>query len=246
MIWRASFESRIVVVEVDIKYTAANNIQEMAIVVDTTRGPPTLQASRESRAEALLYYRNLVPGYKRPIYFHSQLDSLTIVRVHVYRTAEPKSRKVNFIHDIEGFPFVLAHLASIYPEIPKIVRSITITRGYWISRLTSWDPRAELQWDKHWGYAGLDEIVVLEIRACPQRTMEERERFLKYHFEATKKEWPECSVPRIRIIQNSKGYIPKSNEQVSWIIGEETYEDTVEDVFGVWTGSWIKWFDSEF
>ncbi|TGO23684.1 hypothetical protein BPAE_0124g00160 [Botrytis paeoniae] len=243
-IWRASFESRIVTLKFRVK--PGTDIRKMTLVGAHMTIPLALSVCRESRAEALLWYRDLVPENVRPIYFHPTLDSFATRAMEIARNADPKRRLTQINYSVRDVLYFLGHMGSVYKQIPKFVRCITIPRAYW-SDVRYWDTSMQLAWNKGWGYEGLKEIVVLEY--CDNTGQQlKHEKFLKSYFKIIKKTHPDCLVPRIRIITDRLGHLPYSSEGFSTIMGEGMYEDIDAEHDGLrWCNScWIKWFESDF
>ncbi|TGO46194.1 hypothetical protein BCON_0339g00120 [Botryotinia convoluta] len=244
MIWRASFESRIVTVEVRIK--TGTDIRKMTLVGAHMTIPLALSVCRESRAEALLWYRDLVPEHVKPIYFHPTLDSFAIRAMEIARNADPKRRLTQINYSVKNILYFLGHMGSVYKQILKFVRCITIPRAYW-SDDRYWDTSMQLAWNEGWGYEGLKEIVVLEY--CDNTGQHlKHEKFLESYFKIIKKTHPDCLVPRIRIFTDRLGHLPYSSEGFSQIMGEGTYEDIDTEHGGLrWCDAcWVKWFESDF
>ncbi|KAF7916799.1 uncharacterized protein EAE98_010521 [Botrytis deweyae] len=243
-IWRATFESRIVIVEVHSK--VGTDISKMKIVGAHMTIPLALRVCRESRAEALLWYRDLVPEHVRPIHFHPTLDSFAIRIMKVARNADPKRRWTEVTYFVKDILLFLGHMGSVYKQIPKFVRCITIPRACW-SHDRYWDTTLQLAWNEGWGYEGLKEIVVLEYLDNTAYHLQ-HERFLQGYFKIIKRTYPDCVVPRIRIILDRLGHLPYSSDSFSAIMGGGKYEDIDKNhgSFRRCNSCWVKWFESDF
>ncbi|KAF7954079.1 hypothetical protein EAE96_005212 [Botrytis aclada] len=244
MIWRASFESRIVTVEIHAEINT--KIRKIRLVGAHMTIPLALSVCRESRAEALLWYADLNPEGVRPIYFHSTLDSFATRVMEVARNPDPKKRWTQTNYCVKDILYFLGHMGSVFKEIPKFVRCITIPRACW-SNDRYWDTKMQLAWNEGWGYEGLKEIVVLEYIDNKGQHLQ-HEKFLESYFEIIKKTHPDCVVPRIRIILDRRGHLPYSSEGFLPIMGEGMYEDidAEKDDLRRCDACWIKWFESDF
>ncbi|CCD34667.1 predicted protein [Botrytis cinerea T4] len=243
-IWRATFESRIVTVEAHIKFDI--EIRKMTLIGAKMTVPLALSVCRDSRAEALLWYRDLVPEHARPIYFHPTLDSFAIMAMRSACHPDPRERFEETRYTVKDALWFLGHMGSLYKQIPKFVGCITIPRAFW-SNERYWDTKMQLAWNEGWGYDGLREIVVLQYQDYSSQDLE-HEKFLTGYFKIIKRKHPGCSVPRIRIISDFLGYSPYSSDEFSSIMGQGMYEDIVREKFKLFRcdACWIKWFESDF
>ncbi|TEY33704.1 hypothetical protein BOTCAL_0667g00070 [Botryotinia calthae] len=209
--------------------------------------PIALSVCRESRAEALLWYRDLVPEHTRPIYFHPTLDSFVIRAMETARNADPKKRFIETFYYVKDTVWFLGHMGLLYKQIPKFVRCITMPRACWSSQ-RHWDTKVKLAWNEGWGYEGLKEIVVLEYHDYAGQSLEEHEKFLTSYFKMIETTHSGCSVPRIRIIQDISAHLPYSSEEFSRIMGRGMYEDIDREKPELFRcdACWIKWFESDF
>ena len=213
-IWRHTFTPRHVEVEGRYSrpqsgYHGLGDIIHRGYVRPKTSNPVALRVNRQSRDEALRFYKPLFPNLtdKGPIYFCSQLDSFTPLYFSLYHLTDSES-------GLHGW-------SSIDPESFGLIESLTAPGAM---REFSDDPFF-IRWQQFrpeienleaepdetckpsiYLFPNLKEVVLQteEERSCYNHflTTEGRKDYKKYmlnYFHALQAVYPECKIPKISV-----------------------------------------------